>query len=236
MIFNSIYNYAMSSYPKSIVFDLDGTLIDSAPAIVETLNRVFIPKGVDPISQKEGQKLIGFGAKWMIGQVLKRGQISTSASEFEGLMSQFYEEYKRISSQFTLVYEGVIDTLYKLQSQKVKMAICTNKPGSTTNAVLQELGLLKFFDAVVTEDDVEYRKPDPRHLYKTLEKIGSNTKETIFVGDSETDMQTAGRAGVRFIFVTYGYCHISHSDISALKFIDNFSDLPNFLMECKKTV
>ena len=93
----------MSSYPKSIVFDLDGTLIDSAPAIVETLNRVFIPKGVDPISQKEGQKLIGFGAKWMIGQVLKKGQISTSASEFEGLMSQYYEEYKRISSEFTLV-------------------------------------------------------------------------------------------------------------------------------------
>ena len=87
---------------------------------------------------------------------------------------------------------------------------------------------------MVTEDDVDHRKPDPRHLLYTIRAIDSDPKEAVFVGDSETDMETAIRAEVRSIFATYGYCHVPFSDIRANNFIDHFSDLPRALAETIK--
>jgi len=221
----------MRQYPKSVIFDLDGTLIDSAPAIRETLNNVFSPEGIDKLSLDEVKTLIGFGAKWMIEEVIKRQKTDRFSGKLEILMARYYDEYLKVSDQFTEVYDGVFDVLNYLKKFDIKMAICTNKPGPTTKAVLKRLELLNFFDAVVTEDDVDYRKPDPRHLLYTIRAIESDPKEAVFVGDSETDMETAIGAEVRSIFVTYGYCHVPFSDIRATDFIDNFSDLPHALTQ-----
>jgi len=219
----------MTKYPGAIIFDLDGTLIDSVPAIRKTLNNIFSSEGVKEFSIEEVKTLVGFGARWMIEEIIKRENIHYSTSKFEALVSQYHTEYLRVSDKFTQIYDGVFEVLNELKERKIKMAICTNKPGPTTIAVLKSLKLFEFFDVIVTEDDVENRKPDPRHLNHTLSKINAKTYESVFVGDSETDMETASRAGVKFVFVTYGYCHIPISDIKATKIIENFIDLPKVL-------
>ena len=219
----------MRSYPKSIIFDLDGTLIDSVPAIRKTLNNIFSSEAGGELAIDEVKTLVGFGAKWMIAEVIKRKNIATSPNKFDELMARYYEEYLQVSDQFTEVYDGVVDVLNDLKKLKIKMGVCTNKPGTTTLAVLESLQLSKFFDAIVTEDDVEHRKPDPRHLFHTIKAIDSDPLDTVFVGDSETDMETARRAGVKSIFVTYGYCHVPFSEIRAAQFIEHFSDLPEAL-------
>ena len=144
---------------------------------------------------------------------------------------RYYSEYLQKSDQFTEVFDGVYAVLHKLKKLNIKMGICTNKPGPTTGVVLENLGLIEFFDAIVTEDDVDYKKPDPRHLYQTINAVGLKPDESIFVGDSETDMETSSRAGVKFIFVTYGYCHVPFSKIFASKFINSFRELPGILTE-----
>tara|TARA_B100000676_G_C18057721_1_gene835602 strand:- start:684 stop:1358 length:675 start_codon:yes stop_codon:yes gene_type:complete len=219
----------MTKYPRAIIFDLDGTLIDSVPAIRETLNNIFSSEGVAEFSIEEVKTLVGFGARWMIEEIIKRKKIESSVSNLEALLSQYYTEYLRVSDKFTKIYDGVFEVLNELKEKQIKTAICTNKPGSTTIAVLKSLKLIEFFDAIVTEDDVKHRKPDPTHLNHTLTKIKAKPNESVFVGDSETDMETASRAGVKFVFVTYGYCHIPISNIKATRIIEKFNDLPKAL-------
>ena len=108
----------------------------------------------------------------------------------------------------------------------VKMGICTNKPGLTTLPVLKSLELDQYFSAIITEDDVSYRKPDGRHVLETLNAISPTSTAAIFVGDSETDMAAAEDAGIPAICVTYGYCHVPYKDLKAEAFIDSFKQLP----------
>ncbi len=213
-------------YPESIIFDLDGTLIDSVPAIRASLNVVLDLEGIPPMSDGEVTNFVGFGARWMIAEILSQRKRVLPSKRLDDLMSLYFVEYLRVSEEYTKLYDGVYEVLEQFSKKGIKMAICTNKPGPTTSTVLTNLGLSKFFDAVLTENDVKHKKPDPRHIYDTLKAIDKTTGESIFVGDSEADMEAASAAGIRSICVTYGYCHIPFSKIKATAFIDNFRQLP----------
>ena len=217
-------------YPESIIFDLDGTLIDSVPAIRASLNVVLNMEGIPPMSDGEVTNFVGFGARWMIGEIISQRNIVLSAKRLDDLMSIYFLEYLRVSDQYTKLYDGVYEVLEQFSKKGIKMAICTNKPGPTTSTVLTNLDLSKFFDAVLTENDVQHKKPDPRHIHDTLKAIDKTKDESIFVGDSETDMEAASAAGIRSICVTYGYCHVPFSKIKATAFIDNFRQRPEVVL------
>ena len=131
----------MQAYPESIIFDLDGTLIDSVPAIRAALNNVFVNEGVTEFSLEQVKELVGFGAKWMVGEIVKLNNLDISQERFDQIMQLYFTEYLRVSSEFTSVYDGVYDVLGNLEGKGLKMGVCTNKPGPTTLLVLESLVL-----------------------------------------------------------------------------------------------
>jgi len=216
-------------YPKSIVFDLDGTLIDSVPVISVALNETLKQLGIGDLSLEEVKKYVGFGAKWMIKEVCLVNNHNISDEKLLEMMSLYVDSYMANSAKHTKVYDGVYNSLELLKLAGVKMGICTNKPGQTTTPVLTSLKLDQFFDAIITEDDTKFRKPDARHVLETLNAISGKPSHSVFVGDSETDMLAAQSAKVISVCVTYGYCHVPYTSLNADALLDEFNQLPRLL-------
>ena len=219
------------NYPNTIVFDLDGTLIDSLPAIHVALNQVLVAENISTLDRGQVKELVGFGAKWMVTQIYKNIGQPITKRKINDLMALYLEAYMQNSAKHTIVYDGVYDVLTELNKAGVKMGVCTNKPGLTTIPVLESLKLDHFFRAIVSEDDVENRKPHAQHVLQTIEAVDGNPSSSVFVGDSETDMLAAQNAGIPGICVTYGYCHVPYENLNAKIFLSNFFELPKALIE-----
>lgn len=217
------------NYPNTIVFDLDGTLIDSLPAIHIALNQVLAEENILTIEREQVKELVGFGAKWMVSQIHKNIGRPITQKKLRELMALYLDSYMQNSAEFTHVYDGVYEVLTELNTAGVKMGICTNKPGVTTRPVLESLDLDHFFRAIISEDDVEQRKPHAQHVLETIKAVKGNISSSVFVGDSETDMLAAHNAGIPGICVTYGYCHVPYEDLNAKCLLSNFFDLPKAL-------
>lgn len=213
---------------KSVVFDLDGTLIDSVPAVAAAINRVLVEEGRQAISVAATKAMVGGGALETLVLALQAtggGDEEQAAS----LMERYYGAYLDDPGAHTVVYPGVMDVLEGLLAEGVAMGICTNKPGETTRPVLTALGLDKFFAAVLTPADTRFCKPDGRHVLETLAAMGSTAKGALFVGDSETDVLAANDAGIPVVCVTYGYCHVPFAELDTLALIDTFGELRGVL-------
>jgi phosphoglycolate phosphatase len=223
------------AYPETVVFDLDGTLIDSVPAIRVALNQVLNGEGFEELSINQVTEIVGFGANWMVGKIYETHGRQITPEKLDDVMAWYLDAYMANSAEHTVVYDGVYDVLAELKSAGVKMGVCTNKPGITTRPVLESLKLDHFFGAMVTEDDVEHRKPDGRHVLETIKAVGGDVSQTVFVGDSETDMAAAENAGVAAICVTYGYCHVPYADLKAEAFLGDFNELPKTLLNLYMT-
>ena len=218
-------------YPDTIVFDLDGTLIDSLPAIRVALNQVLSAEGIIKLTTEEVKEVVGFGAKWMINRVHEDFGQPIKPEKLKNLMDRYLNAYMENSVEYTLVYDGVYEVLAELKNAGVRMGICTNKPGLSTRPVLQSLKLDQFFGAIVTEDDVENRKPHRQHVLETIRAVKGDVSKSMFVGDSETDMAAAKNAGIPAICVTYGYCHVPYEDLKVKALLSDFHHLPKLLNE-----
>jgi len=210
---------------KSIVFDLDGTLIDSVPAVAAAINRVLVEEGRLEVSVEAMRGMLGGGALETMIQALQ----ATGGGDEKlatPLMERYFAAYLEDPSASTVVYPGVMDVLEGLRTNGVAMGICTNKPGETTRPVLTALGLDKFFTAVLTPADTHFPKPDGRHVLETLAAMGSTIEGAFFVGDSEMDVMAANDASIPVVCVTYGYCHVPFTELKAIAFIDTFAELP----------
>ncbi len=210
---------------KSIVFDLDGTLIDSAPEVRAAANKILAEEGRRALSLDEVKSLVGEGAAATIEKALKLTGDAGTPEQVKDFMRRYLRQYAANPAENTVIYPGVVETLETLQAQGVTMGICTNKPKATTIPVLEALGLDRFFRSVICADDAPHRKPDGRHVTQTLEKMGVTVKSAAFVGDSETDIAAARDAGVVSVAVSYGYCHIPLAELPADAVIDHFPDL-----------
>lgn len=211
----------------SIVFDLDGTLIDSLPDVLASLNRLLAEEKRRPLLLKELRNLVGRGVNPMVTDVYgMTGKAIASPAELEDAVHRYIRHYKANPVGHTVIFPNVLDTLGRLKANGFCMGICTNKPYEMTLLVLEGLGMLVFFDAVTGGDNLPFNKPDPRHILTTLELMKSEAHRAVMVGDSRVDAEAGRNAGLPVIAVEYGYSSEPVESLKADSVIDDFALLP----------
>ncbi|MGB3313525.1 MAG: phosphoglycolate phosphatase [Albidovulum sp.] len=208
----------------SLIFDLDGTLIDSVPDLMAAVNRLLAAEGQDPMNRSEVQSYVGDGAPVLVRRVMAaRGLPTDRHAELTG---KLVADYTARSSELTRVYPNVRDVLAEFQQRGHRLGICTNKPGAATEVVLRALGLDGFFDAVIAGDSLAEKKPHPAPLQAAVAALGS---PALYIGDSEVDARTAEAAGLPFILFTEGYLRVPLREIRTTTTFRNFDELPNIV-------
>jgi phosphoglycolate phosphatase len=194
------FNETMESTEKrAVIFDLDGTLIDSDPDIRAALNRVLAADGLVPLSTAEVQSMIGDGAKVL----LERAFAAYGSQAEPRHLTAFLADYEENSVVETVPYPGIVAALEALSTAGHLMGVCTNKPVAAARNVLARLGLDKYFAVVIGGDSTPFRKPDPKHLAATLAQLGAT--QAVMVGDHANDINAAAGLGIPSIFVSWGY-------------------------------
>lgn len=189
---------------RAVVFDLDGTLIDSAPDIWRAANQVLEGEGLPLVTFEQSRGFIGRGARVFVERMELAVTGANEPARTAHLHARFLHFYER-AHEGTQVYPHVVETLQALRGQGLRLGLCTNKPLRPTQAVLAHLGWEGLFEAVIGGDSLAVAKPDPAPLLAVLAGMGLGMPEIAYIGDSETDAETAERAGARFGLYTEGY-------------------------------
>jgi len=218
----------LTSPPRAVLFDLDGTLIDSLPDLVAAVNRMLAAWNRGPLSPDAVKALVGGGAAILVEQAFLTtgGAVDVPVPE---LLRRFLADYEPRSAELTRPWPGVIATLTRLKEAGLALAVCTNKPSGATRVVLAKLGLADFFDVVVGADETPALKPDPIHIQVILDRLGVSADQAAMVGDSYNDIAAARAAGVPTIAVSFGYAHGPVAELGADCIIDDYHDLPSVL-------
>jgi len=207
-----------------VVFDLDGTLIDSLPNVTNAINGLLGDSKLPALSPEVVVNFVGHGERVLLDRLIAATDLN--AADYEVLMDRFIEHYKRAAAD-TRVFPGVTAALEALRCDGLALALCTNKPRAPLIPTLEAAGLMDAFDVVVAGDDLERRKPDPTPLWFIMSKLGAES--CIYVGDSEVDAETARRAEVPFLFFTEGICAVPIADIPHDATFGEFSELPDLI-------
>jgi phosphoglycolate phosphatase len=216
---------------SSIVFDLDGTLIDSAPDIRAAINRTLADEGQALLDLSTVISFIGHGLPNLVAKAM--GARGIDMGQHARLTAVTLDHYNAASNDLTRPYPGVMEVLAQLRGQGHRLAICTNKPEAPARKVLDQFGMAHLFDAVVGGDTLAARKPDPAPLHHAFAALGASTG--LYVGDSEVDADTAQAAGLPFAFFTQGYCHIPHDTVPCIARFDHFDALPGIVADLAAT-
>ncbi|WP_278348964.1 phosphoglycolate phosphatase [Stutzerimonas kunmingensis] len=194
--------------PRLVMFDLDGTLMDSVPDLAAAVDKMLMLLGREPAGIARVRDWVGNGSRVLVRRALAGGL------EHEGVSDEFADEALALFMQaysggheLTTVYPGVRECLDWLREREVKLAIITNKPAQFIEPLLEEKGLAGYFDWLVGGDTLPQQKPDPAALFWVMDKAGVAPGESLFVGDSRNDVRAAKAATVRCVALTYGYNH-----------------------------
>lgn len=209
----------------TLVFDLDGTLVNTAPDLTAATNHVLEHVGLAPISAAELLPLTGQGAKAMVDRALGPAGEKFSEAEHEALLARFFDYYGRHVAVSSQPYEGTIEALEHLSREGAKLAVCTNKKEDMSRALLDALDMTKYFAAIAGRDTLPVSKPDPGHLLGTIEMAGGKADRAVMVGDSRTDIATAKAANVPVIAVSFGYTDTPVRELDPDIVIDHYSEL-----------
>ncbi|HUE44304.1 MAG TPA: HAD-IA family hydrolase [Candidatus Sulfotelmatobacter sp.] len=214
---------AQKQYPvRAIVFDLDGTLIDSKLDLIHAVNATLTEMGRAKLSDEIISSYIGHGAPMLMSRAL--GGVAKEEELARGL-GYFLEYYEAHKLDNTCLYPGVTKTLAKLTERKVAMAVLTNKPVKISVRILEALGVARHFQAIYGGNSFETKKPDPLGAKKILEELRVNAGDAMMVGDSEVDIQTARNADMIATAVDYGFGIHDRVQHPADVYLDRISDL-----------
>ncbi|MEZ5501689.1 MAG: phosphoglycolate phosphatase [Halioglobus sp.] len=212
----------------NIVFDLDGTLIDSAPDIQSVASAVLGKLGKTGLTLDETRDFIGQGSAVFVSRMMGARGIEETPQRFAELQREFLAQYE-FAVDKAVFYPGVIGALSNLRAAGHRLGLCTNKPEIPTRAVMRHMGLEPMFDAVVAGGMLDSRKPEPDMLVKAIEELGAGP--TLYVGDSEIDAKTARRAGVPFALFSRGYRKTPVSEICKHWLFDDYDSLAGIVAE-----
>lgn len=209
-----------------VAFDLDGTLVDTAPDLVGSLNAVLHERSLEPLPLSAARVMVGRGARALIEQGFSAAGEPVEEAKAPGLLARFIEIYLARIADESFPFKGVETALDDLAAAGASLCVCTNKPTNLALALLGALGLLSRFAAVVGPDRAPAPKPDARHLLTAIEAAGGRPDRAILVGDSAVDVGAARAAGVPIVLVPFGYTEIPAAELGGDHVIESFGALP----------
>jgi phosphoglycolate phosphatase len=216
----------MTALSRTIVFDLDGTLVDTAPDLISALNYVLDREGLPPVPLQSARNMIGAGARKLIERGLELEGRAMGVEDVTRLTSDFVDYYAAHIADASQPFEGLERALDDLAARGCRFAVCTNKLEWLSKLLLDKLGLSARFAAICGADTFGISKPDPAILQQTVARAGGDIASTIMVGDAGPDIGVARRAGVPVIGVSFGYTDVPIAELKPDRLIHHMKDLP----------
>lgn len=213
------------SAQKLLVFDLDGTLAETAGDLVGTLNFILRREGVAPIDMSDARFMLGAGAKALIQRGYAAQNIALAPARLQQLFEDFLAHYEAHIADHSFLFPGVVAALDRFEAAGWAFAVCTNKIEAPARKLLVELGVADRFCAIVGQDTFGAPKPDPRVLEQTIALAGGSPARSIMVGDSRTDIDTAKGLGIPCVAVDFGYTDVHVSQLGPDRVISHFDEL-----------
>lgn len=207
------------------IFDLDGTLIDTAPDLIASLNHAIAPVGLAPYGIEDTKILVGRGVRVMIERAFEHRDRSLDNDTFDACFERFSAHYRAGIPGESRPYPGIVAALDRLKSAGFDLAVCTNKRESFTMPLLDALDLTGYFTTITGGDTFVFRKPDPRHVLETIARASGDVANAVMVGDSSNDIDAGKGAGAATIAVTFGYADRPVTDMAADRMISHFDEL-----------
>lgn len=219
-----------SNWPRAVIFDLDGTLIDSVPDLAGALNTLLEAERDRPaLPLDQVRVMIGNGVPKLIERGLRAHGEDHGQEVISELVPKFMEIYLARATLETRPYEGAESLLEDLSARDIRIGLCTNKPTDVSNRILKDLGLARYFGSVVGGTSGYAAKPDPEPMLACLKELGSTAEDAVFVGDSTADVKTARNAGLPVIVMSYGYTAIPATELGGDIVIDKLNQVTGAL-------
>ncbi len=218
------------SWLEAVVFDLDGTLLDSAPDLTAALNLVLEMEGLAPLGVDTVRYMIGAGVPKLIERGFREYGVRLDATDMDAdLLEAFLAYYDAHAADLSKLYPGTYDLIEFLCNRSVRIGLCTNKPTEATREILKSFDIEDCFDSVVGGTSGFPKKPAPAGLHACLEELGVRASQTLYIGDSATDVKTARNAGVPVVVMSYGYERTPAGQLGADFVFDSFKELQTAL-------
>lgn len=214
--------------PRTVIFDLDGTLVDSAPDLADALDTLLHDLGYAPLGLEVARTLIGHGMAALVQAGLARHGRDLSGSDLAEMTGRFLKIYTSHLSRKTRPYPGAVDAITTLREQGWRLVVCTNKLEASARGLLSDLGLIDAFALVAGPDTFGVAKPDPGHLLNCIPDA-DRSGPVVVVGDSGVDCQAAKAAGLPIILVDWGYARSPVGEMGADAVVSKFADVPDLV-------
>jgi phosphoglycolate phosphatase len=211
---------------RTIVFDLDGTLVDTAPDLINALNHILVREGMPPVPLHSARTMIGAGARRLLERGLELDGRAFEPADINRLTVDFIDHYAAHIADASRPFEGLEAALNDLAARGCRFAVCTNKLEWLSKLLLDRLGLSGRFSAICGADTFGISKPDPAILRQTVARAGGEMSSTLMVGDAGPDIGVARRAGVPVIGVTFGYTEVPIAELKPDLLIHHMKELP----------
>lgn len=209
-----------------VVFDLDGTLAETAPDIMRVLNVILVREQLAALPLERARELVGAGARALIERGFKVSGRALDTPTLDRLFDDFLTIYAEDVASGSYLFDGVLEAMDQLAASGHRLAVCTNKPILHTRLILEHFGVAGRFAAVAGRDSFPFFKPDPRHLTLTIEQAKGDPARAVMIGDSRTDILTARAAGIPTICVPFGYTDVPIETLKPDEVIQHFTELP----------